>query len=123
MKKKLLTTVLSLTLIFALLLTGCGVSQGMADKINEKAKSADGYTYAQLLADYDKPTIDATNSLAELNLPKFGMVVYIKDCKDLNEANAQYEKGKTLNAVYVYIDNGKVTKAEFKRYKPEEHSH
>ena len=122
MKKKLLTTVLSLTLIFALLLTGC-VNQGMADKINEKAKSSEGYTYAQLLADYDKPTIDATNSLAELNLPKFGMVVYIKDCKDLNEANAQYEKGKTLNAVYVYIDNGKVTKAEFKRYKPEEHSH
>lgn len=118
MKKKLLTTVLSLTLIFALLLTGC-VNQGMADKINEKAKSADGYTYAQLLADYDKPTIDATNSLAELNLPKFGMVVYIKDCKDLNEANAQYEKGKTLNAVYVLVANGKVVSAEFKAYAPE----
>ena len=122
MKKKLLTIAMSLALVVALFLTGC-VNQGMADKINEKAKSSEGYTYAQLLADYDKPTIDATNSLAELNLPKFGMVVYIKDCKDLNEANAQYEKGKTLNAVYVYIDNGKVTKAEFKRYKPEEHSH
>lgn len=115
MKKKLLTAVLSLTLVFALLLTGC-VNQGMADKINEKAAKEDGYTYTQLLKDYKNPTIDATESVLGA---RGGFVVYIKGCKDQAEAKEKYEAGEQLDAVYVIIALNKVVSAEFTQYTPD----
>ena len=111
MKKKLLTAILSLTLIFAILLTGC-VNQDMADKINKKAQSEAGYTYAQLLEDYKDPTIDLT-------IAKNGLVIYVNGCKNTDEVEEKYNAGKKLNAVYVTIALNKVIKAEFKQYTPD----
>ncbi len=105
--KKLLTFVATLTLICALFLTGC-VNQGMADKINEKAKSEDGYTYAQLLEDYKDPTIKAIDPITGI-----GMATYVSGCKNNDEAVENYEKGKKLKAVRVYITFNKVTNAEY----------
>lgn len=107
--KKLLTCIATLTLVFALFLTGC-VNQGMADKINKKADSEEGYTYAQLVKDYGEPTIDFSG---------FGLVIYVKGCKDADEVEEKYEDGKELKAVYVSIIMNKVVKAEFKEYAPE----
>lgn len=115
MKKKLLTALLSLTLVFALLLTGC-VNQGMADKINEKAKSEEGYTYAQLIQDYKDPTIDlSTTVLGVTN----GVIIYVAGCKTAEEVEAKYEKDGKVNAVYVTIALNKVVSAEYTEYSPE----
>ncbi len=116
MKKKLLTFVASLTLIFALLLTGC-VNQDMADKINAKAVSSEGYTYEQLLKDYKNPTIDFTISAFGSTS---GTVIYVKGCKTADDVEAKYEKGDKLDAVYVVIVNNKVTSAKYDQYTPEE---
>lgn len=116
MKKKLLTIVMSLALVVALFLTGC-VNQGMADKINEKAKSSEGYTYAQLLEDYKNPTINATTDVVILG--RSGLVVYVKGCKNSDEVEEKYNAGEQLDAVYVLVANNKVVSAEFKAYAPE----
>lgn len=107
--KKLLTCIATLTLVFALFLTGC-VNQGMADKINKKAESEEGYTYAQLVKDYGEPTID---------LSIVGTVIYVQGCKNADEVEEKYEDGKKLKAVYVTILLNNVVKAEFKEYIPE----
>ena len=115
MKKKLLTALLSLTLVFALFLTGC-VNQGMADKINEKAQSEEGYSYAQLINDYKDPTIDLTATVLGVTS---GVVIYVNGCKTADEVEAKYENGETLNAVYVTIALNNVVSAEFTEYSPE----
>ncbi len=117
MKKKLLTFVASLTLIFAILLTGC-VNQDMADKINAKAVSSEGYTYEQLLKDYKNPTIDTVTTVAGVTLG--GTVIYVKGCKTAEDVEAKSEKGEKLDAVYVVIIGDKVSKATYKQYAPEE---
>ena len=106
--KKLLTCLVSLTLIFALLLTGC-VNQGMADKINKKAESDEGYTYEQLIEDYGTPTVD-------LVFLGTGGVIYVDGCKDAEEVKAKVDEGKKLKAVSVNIVGNKVIKAEFGEY-------
>lgn len=116
MKKKLLTIAMSLALVVALFLTGC-VNQGMADKINEKAKSDEGYTYVQLLEDYKNPTMDATTNVPVVG--RSGLVVYVKGCKNSDEAEEKYNAGEQLDAVYVIIALNKVVSAEFTQYAPE----
>ena len=113
--KKLLTFVATLTLICALFLTGC-VNQGMADKINEKAKSDEGYTYEQLLKDYKNPTIDFTATAFGVTS---GSLVYVKGCKDANEVKTKTEAGEQLDAVFVIIVANVVTGAEFTQYSPD----
>lgn len=113
--KKLLTFVATLTLICALFLTGC-VNQGMADKINEKAKSDEGYTYAQLIDDYKTPTIDFTATAFGITT---GSVVYVKGCKNADEVKTKSEAGEQLDAVYVTILANVVTGAEFTQYSPD----
>ncbi len=115
MKKKLLTIITTLTLICALFLTGC-VNQGMADKINEKAKSEDGYTYAQLIKDYKNPTIDGTITAFGVTS---GFLAYVKGCKNSDEVKEKYDAGEQPDAVYVYILANKVTRAEFTQYSPD----
>ena len=112
MKKKLLTILTTLTLICALFWTGC-VNQGMADKINEKAKSEGGYAYSQLLEDYKNPTISAVEPTIGT-----GVVIYVKGCKNKAEVDEKYEKGEKLDAVYVYVAFNKITKAEYVEYNP-----
>ncbi len=115
MKKKLLTIVASLTLIFALLLTGCGVSQDMADKINKKVEDGE-YTYSQLLKDYKDPTIDLTATVFDSTS---GTVIYVKGCKTAEDVEAKLDEGKELDAVYVVIFNNKVTGATYEKYSPD----
>ena len=113
--KKLLTFVATLTLVCALFLTGC-VNQGMADKINEKAKSDEGYTYEQLLKDYKNPTEDWTKSTAGFSN---GLVVYVKGCKSYDEAKEKFDAGEQLDSVYVIIVLDKVISAEFTQFSPD----
>lgn len=115
MKKKLLTIAMSLALVVALFLTGC-VNQGMADKINEKAKSEGGYTYAQLMKDYKNPTEDWTVDTFNY---RSGVILYAKGCKSFDEAVEKYKAGEQVDAVYVTLVADKVISAEFTQFTPD----
>ncbi len=121
MKKKLLTLVTSLTLIFTLFLTGCGVSQKMADDINSKAVRSEGYTYEQLIKDYGEPLLNyvAQGNLGGWELQATGLVGFVKGCKTKEELDAKYEKGETVYTVYVTVAFGKVKKATYEEYSPD----
>ncbi len=121
MKKKLLTIITSLTLVFALLLTGCGVNKDMADEINAKASSLDGYAYEQLLKDYGTPLINyiAKGDLGGWELKATGLVGYVKGCKTQEELDKKYKDGKTVYVVYVTVSFGNVKNAVYEKYSPD----
>ena len=102
-------------LIFALLLSGCGVDQKMADKINEKVNAEGGYTSAQLLQDYKNPTLGGLDPITGS-----GLYVYVDGCDTKDEADQKYKNGEEINAVYVYVAFNKVTSAKYKKYSPNE---
>lgn len=112
MKNKLIKNILLISLISIIFLSGCW-HKDMANEINEKVKSPQGYKYSQLIKDYGEPTIILSN----FNTIK--TVIYIKDCKDEEEALEKFNKGKKLKAVYVSYVGDIVSGATYEYYLPE----
>ena len=104
--KKLLSLTVILIATMCLFLTGC-VNEGMADKINKKADSDQGYTYQQLISDYNSPTID-------VNLLAGRTVIYVANCKAQNALEEKLDNKEEVKGVIVIVALDRVISAEYK---------
>ena len=111
--KSLLTLVLAFVCVF--MLFGCGLSQSDADKINEKAKAGEHYTYDEIIKKYGEPTVDATGELFGI---RGGALTYIegitkKEYDKAKEEGTLEDAFKDAKTLIVTIVDGKATLAVF----------
>ena len=114
MKRSLKSLLSGIALAFALVLSGC-VSEGYVSKVEKAAAKDDHLTYAEVIDDLGEATVKggATGQYAT------GIFVWVKGCDTLEEADAKYDDGKKLEALYITFLAGKATGASWKEYKPE----
>lgn len=95
MKRTLkLSALLAICFTALLVLASCNVSQSYADKINEKAKAEEHYTYAEVVKKLGEPTVKGVASIGSLG--ETGACVWVKGCATYEEAKAKADEGKTL---------------------------
>ena len=106
--KSLLTLVLAFVCVF--MLFGCGLSQSDADKINEKAKAGEHYTYDEIIKKYGEPTVDATGELFGI---RAGALTYIEGITKEEYDEKGKDAFKDAKTLIVTIVDGKATLAVF----------
>lgn len=113
MKKVFKLSMIMVVALFSLFaLTSCGgVSQGMADKINDAAKNDENYTYTDLIDKLGKPVIDLT---IEVLNSRSGLVTWAKGYDNYDDYEAALKDGKDVEILIVSILDNKARTAEFK---------
>ena len=106
MKKGLKGLLTGLCLACALALTGCGVSQKDADKINEAVKANEPWTIEEVHDKYGTPTID-------LVILSTVVEVYVNGCKTFEDVEARWDAGKKVEALVVTYLAGKTVSAVY----------
>ena len=111
MKKVLyLFTIFSCLFLFA----GC-VSESYANKVNKAAEKNEHYSYAEVIDDLGEATLDATAGGKYAT----GIVIWVKGCDYLEEAQEKYEDGKKLYSLTITFAAGKAVSAKWGEWKPE----
>lgn len=109
---KLFSSVFAMFLAL-ILLVGCNISQGYADKINKAAKDEKHIEYSQVVKDLGKDNIiDLTGELAGF---RGGVIIGVKGLSDKEELEKRLDEGKEVDGIIVVILNGKATGAEFRK--------
>ena len=109
---KLFSSVFAMFLAL-ILLVGCNVSQGYADKINKAAENKKHIEYSQVVKDLGKDNIiDGTIEVAGYRV---GAVIGVKGLSDKEELEKRLDEGKEVDGIIVVIENGKAIKAEFRK--------
>ena len=117
MKKTFLGMLLALVLTLVMAFAGCGIGQGDADKINQAAENKEYVTVSELKDDYGTPTADLTVTvLGSTN----GVLIWVNGCETLEDAQAKFDAGETVEGLYVVIVNNNATNAEYKELSEED---
>lgn len=104
--KKILGFFAALVMVFSL--ASCGVSQGLADKINTAAENGEHMTYEQVSKKLGDPTIEVGGGSANTYT---GVLTWVSGCDTLEEIEAKWEDGKKVKAIVVTFTLGKAVGA------------
>lgn len=100
-----------------LMLVGCGVSQGTADKINAAyatESTKDDWTWEKCLKTLGEPTVNLTVDAPVVG--RAGIAQWVVGCKDAEQLSAKVEAGKEMNALSVTFAKGIAVSASFGQY-------
>ena len=107
MKKTLKTIMLSLILAVCLAFSGCGVSQSMADKINDAAKKGEPMSVTDVMKRLgDDPAVEA------LTLGT-GVLIYVQGCDDWEDVEEKLNRGENMKAIIITCLAGDATGAVY----------